>query len=156
METINELILDEAIKLERSVGKIYKMFQSNYAEDAEFWAEMANEEMCHAQVVADLKSFIDLNEETPNDFTSIGLSRLKTNNIQTQKIIDNFNKDQPRAWAFRTAIKLENSSSEDFYRDLVNTKKESKIIQIFQKLNDQDKKHYQRILDYIAEKDIDL
>ena len=156
METKKERILNEAIRFELSMSKLYTLFQTQFKKDSDFWGQLADEEKRHAQIILKFKPFLSLDEDVSDDFTSVGLSTLVMNNIQVQKAIESFTQKSTREDAFRTSIKLENSSSEENYRLLLSSEADSKILSVFQTLNGEDRKHYQRIIDYIIVRNIKI
>jgi len=68
MESILEDIVDEAIKLEISMYKLYTVFLEIYPEDAEFWKQLANEEINHADTIRIIKPFLHLDETMSKKF----------------------------------------------------------------------------------------
>ena len=156
METKEKHILNEAIRFELSMSKLYSLFQTQFKKDSEFWGELADEEKRHAQIILKFKPFLSLAEKLSDNFTSIGFSTFEINNIQVQKAIESFTPKSTREDAFRTSIKLENSSSEENYRLLLSSEADSEILSVFQTLNGEDRKHYQRIIDYIIVRNIKI
>ena len=44
-------IVDESIRLELNVSKLYKIFNQSFKEDAYFWWELSEEEKNHANLI---------------------------------------------------------------------------------------------------------
>ena len=150
METKEENILNEAVKNELRMSKLYSIFQKRFSEDAELWKQLAEEEKAHAQIILKLIPFLSLDDEILEKFTSISFSALKENNFKIQGIINDFENglEKTRQDAFRIAIDLENHSFKENYRSFLNTETDSNVLQVFQTLNGEDKKHYNKIIDY--------
>jgi len=151
-----ERILDEAIKLELSLSRLYLLFKAHHPKDAKFWESMAKEEVGHASQIERFKKTLLENGKSTNEYSDVDLTKIMANNTQTQKLIEDFEEGVSRELAFRTAVKLENSASEEHYRIIFNAETESRLTKVFQSLSLEDKKHYNRLLDYIEKKNIQI
>lgn len=149
-------ILDEAIKLELSLSQLYLLFKAHHPKDKAFWNSMAMEELGHADRLGLLKKSLSEEGKKTEQYTDVDFVKIRANNIQAQRLIDEFDSGVSRELAFRTAVKLENSASEEHYRIVFNSEIESRLTKVFQSLSLEDKKHYNRLLDYIEKKNIQI
>ena len=157
MDTITEKFIDEAIKLEINMYKIYTLFQELFPEDSDFWKKLASEEINHAETIRKIKPFICLDKEMSNKFDSEYMESIQNENEKMQKIIDEFEKDSTRSNAFKIALELENNAIEIHYQTyLVNAKKDSYVANVFKGLTGDDKNHAQRVQNYITKSNINI
>lgn len=155
IENLKIRIIDEAIKLETLLSKLYALFAENNTKDEKFWKIMSEEELSHAQVFMDLKPSIDFDEKLPKEHQLIEIStKLSVNIKQIQDIIKNFDSNYTRERAFQLAIKLENSAGEEFYNDFLNYAQCPSLSNIFKKVNMQDQLHYKKLIEYIGKHNI--
>lgn len=151
-----ERILDEAIRLELSLSRLYLIFKDQHPKDAKFWDSMAKEEQGHASQIEKFKMSLKDHGLESKEYSNVDLTKIMANNTQTQRLIDEFDSGVSRELAFRTAVKLENSASEEHYRIIFDSEIESRLTKVFQGLSLEDKKHYNRLLDYIEKKNIQI
>ncbi len=156
METTLKNILNEAVKLELLMSKLYYLFQQKFPQDSNFWGKLSTEEKEHAQIILKYIPFLEIKIDDLHGFESASLSSLVLNNMQINEVINNFTDNNTREDAFRESIKLENSSSEENYRFLLNSDTDSEIISIFKTLNGEDRKHYKRIVEYVIKEKINI
>ncbi len=150
IEDLNQLI-EEAIKLELNVAKIYLSFHHRFPEDASFWWKMALEEKNHAALLKDWKQHFLYAGMFPRELTGESLEILVNMNSTLKGILRQEKEAPPsRAVAFNLALKLEESAGEVHFQ---NAKKKtghlSEALKLFQSLNDADKKHADRIRSYM-------
>ena len=149
MTTIKEEIIKNAIKFELSMSKLYSCFQEHFTEDAEFWKSLSEEEKSHAQIIMKFKPFLKMDKSVSDEFLSLSKENLQSNIELINSYIKDFNSEIKRIDAFKIAIDLETKSCEEHYRTLLNEETNSDVKRVFQSLNGEDKKHYQKIIDYM-------
>ena len=146
---------DEAIRLELNVGKLYLLFRGAFDEDADFWRQLAIEENNHAQLI---DSCVDLFMQAglfPTEILPASLESLQNANSKLTALLDQFEVKPPsREQAFNMALQTECSAGEIHFQKLMEETADSRIIELFQKLNQDDKDHAQRIRVYMRDKGI--
>ncbi len=151
IEDLNQLI-EEAIKLELNVAKIYLSFYHRFPEDASFWWKIALEEKGHASLLKHLRQHFMDDGMFPIELVGESLEILVNMNSTLKGILRQGNEAPPsRAVAFNFALKLEESAGE-FH--LQNAQKKtghvSEALKLLQSLNDADMKHADRIRSYMS------
>lgn len=147
-DTVLQLIA-EAINLELNVSELYLAFQARYEEDSAFWWELALEEKNHAALLKSGKDIFLTLGEFPQELIAASLESLVEANREIVTILRNLEKENPtREQAFSIAIKIEESAGEMHYQNAMEHKTGSGIMQVFQKLNKDDKEHARRLREY--------
>ncbi|MBN1412051.1 MAG: hypothetical protein JW969_14500 [Spirochaetales bacterium] len=151
METEDRILnlLDEAIRLEMSVSDLYFLYSEIFAEDKKFWWQLCIEEKNHASLLRSVMETRDTLFSTnifPEQMIYDNLDAMKTAIKEIKEKIKQFGNTPPsRDGAFQYALKLEQSAGELHYQKFMTKKSDSRIVAIFQKLNDGDIDHAQRI-----------
>ena len=151
------LILDEFICLELKVAEIYNFFHETFSEDKYFWWGLCQEERNHAALIKSTKDvFVPLGKY-PSVFLSISLNDLRESNKELYNIITKYKKARiSREDAFKIALQLENLKAEKHYQRFMEKKSASKLDELFQKLNSEEKDHAKRLKSYMMENGIDI
>lgn len=140
------LFLEESIKLEINASNIYLLFGKYLHQHKEFWEKLSFEELNHAAL---LKTAIQFNENDilPESFIDLNIiEQLKTTNKIFPELIEKFKNNPTISNAKSIAILIESSVGEIHYQKIMNEDSDNKIIKIFQKLNNDDKNHLERIM----------
>jgi hypothetical protein len=140
-------LIDEAIKLEYNMSKLYGVFSEYLDEDRIFWNRLESEEKNHAALLKTAKEFIDFNR-FPKDLIPIKVKNLIDSNKKVLEAIDSFILNPARENAFRLAVELENSAGENHFQHFMESDSKDKVTEIFQHLNRDDKNHAERITKY--------
>jgi hypothetical protein len=75
-------LIDESIKLELNISKIYMFFCNTFSEDSEFWRKLALEEKNHADIIKNGKGRFLLPGQFPSELLVSSVQTLcKTKNI---------------------------------------------------------------------------
>ena len=151
------LILDEFICLELKVAEIYNFFHETFSEDRDIWWELHIEEKNHAALIKSTKDvFVPLGKFS-SEFLSISLNDLRESNVELFEIIKKYKKTPiSREDAFKIALQLEDLKGEKHYQRFMEKKSASKLDEIFQKLNTEEKDHARRLKSYMMENGIDI
>jgi len=138
-----------SIQLELSVGKIYYKFYEMFPEDSKFWLKISEEENGHAALLTTSLNYLN-DKLFPTDLVINSINEIKKSLKYNEEILSNLIKNGiNRQKAFDIALKLEDSVSEKHYELFMNSLTSNNILKtIFQKLNDEDKHHYNRIMKY--------
>ena len=148
-------LVHEAIQLEFNVAKLYILFRDICSEDSEFWWRLVIEENNHAAL---LRSGIDFFMEAglfPPDILPPVISDLQQANDKVISLLEQYDKNPPsREEAFNIALEIERSAGEIHFQRMMTKKGDSRIVELFQKLNEDDKDHIKRIQAYMKDKGI--
>lgn len=151
-------LIEESIRMELYVAKVYLGFHHRFHEDANFWWKIAIEEENHAALLlSGGKYFLDAGM-FPAELVETSLATLKNLNKELECII-RYEEESPltRSAAFNLAIKLEESAGEIHYQHAMHeTEHPSEAIKLFQGLNEADVNHAERILNYMRRNSIEV
>ena len=149
-------VQNEAVQLEMNARKLYVLFARQFPEDAAFWQQLAIEENNHAELI---RSGVDLFKEAgvpPTDVLAAPMNSLRAANNKLTELIEKYEENAPtRANAFYTALATEQSAGEIHFQHLMTRQADSRIVELFQQLNQDDKQHTARILTYMQDHGID-
>jgi ferritin len=150
-------LIDHAIQLETNVATLYTLFSNAHPEHAEFWSELSQEEKGHAALISNTVARTDL-EELLNDKPILdSLTKLERCNHHIQALIEQFSVEPPSPKdAFTIALELEQSSGEIHYQKFMDLGDDSILDRVFQKLDQEDKAHSERLRAYMKEHDIPI
>ncbi len=147
-----EQLVDESIKVELNVAKLYRVFQNLFPEDAKFWGELASEEDSHANLIEIGKETLLSCDEFPIEILASSVDEVRQVNDKIEALLDKFSHKKPsRKESFEIAISLEESAGEMHFQQAVTSSSDASYIEIFQKLNGDDVGHAKRISDRMKE-----
>ncbi len=146
--------IDEAIKLEMNVSRLYFRFYEFFPQDAAFWWRITMEEKNHAALLKNLKMAIPLVGNPPEELQSMQTDDLKITNDRINSIIASFTENDSRRKAFDIALEIEESAGELHYQTFIDSQSLSEKYKIFQHLNLEDKDHADRIRKYVADNNL--
>jgi len=148
-------IVDESIRLERNVGRLYLLFSHIFDDDESFWWELAIEEENHAALLKSGKICFIQDGLFPREIFDTTLEALLATNLEIEKNLHTFESSPPsRAEAFQLAIHLEISAVESCYQRVVDQACDSVAAKLFKKLNRDNKDHVHRIQQYCNARDL--
>ncbi len=147
MEKTVYKLIDEAIKLEYNMSKLYGVFSEYLDEDRFFWHKLESEEKNHAALLKTSKDFVNF-DRFPKNIVPGNLDILIESNKKVLEAVDKFILNPKRENAFSLAIDLEKSAGEIHFQHFMDSEPQDKITEIFQQLNREDKNHAERILKY--------
>lgn len=148
MDKMISEILNESIKVELNLNKLYSAFSRKFSEDAEFWSQLASEEKDHASLLISGKQLDKVTHNFPVEILSKDLHKVKCTNTIIAKHIEMTDQVTDRKEAGKIALSLEAAISEISFQNFMNKAPEDDISKIFVKLNYFDKDHAKRIQDY--------
>jgi ferritin len=145
-------LAEESINLELNVSKIYSLFHSSFADDANFWWKLVQEEKDHAALIrGGIKEFEPIGE-FPHEILSDNLQDLKETNKKLRSLLKQFKNIPPsRELAFNTALEIEAFAGELHFQNFIEKEASSTIDELFQFLNREDKDHAKRIRSYMKD-----
>lgn len=149
-------LIEEAIKLELNMAKAYLSFQHGFAEDANFWSQIANEERNHAALLKIGEQYFLDAGMFPSELVDTSLeSLINANNELECTFMRGKGTPPSRAFAFNFALKFEESVGEiHFQQAMQKVEHPSEAIKILQSLNEADKDHANRIRNYMRQNGI--
>ena len=151
-------ILDESIQLELSVADLYLSLCHAFAEDKDFWSQLAEEEGNHAALLRSGK-LESLDEgQFPAKILTTNLDALIKVNKEIKELVKQHKQKPPssRASAFEIAIKVEESTGEIDFSCFIEQEADSPALKLFRRLNRDDRDHARRIRNYMREKAIGI
>jgi hypothetical protein len=148
-KTVHKLI-DEAIKLEYNMSKLYGVFSEYIDEDRLFWNRLEAEEKNHAALLRTAKEFIDF-DRFPKKLVPHNIEALTESNKKVLEAIDSFIMNPSRENTFKLALDLEKSAGEIHFQHFMKADPNDKVTEIFQQLNRDDKDHVSRLTSYWKE-----
>ncbi len=142
-------LLEESIRLELNAAALYEAFYRAFPDDSEFWWRLVIEEKNHAALIRSIgEAFMPVGI-LPNGLLSPSLDKIREANTAVIALIARCKTASPsREDAFSMALNLEQSAGEIHFDAYMKTEAPSKIDEIFQGLNRDDKDHAQRIRSY--------
>ncbi len=152
-------MIEESIRIELQVSELYLLFFNCFPLDKGFWWKIALEEKNHAALIRSLGEFPEQLEEFQESLFSSSMIELEKTNSMLRSLIEKFEAEPPdRETAFNTALEIEESAGELHYQGFIEDEKDSdmKIVQIFRKLNREDKDHSVRIRSYMQKNSIQV
>ncbi len=148
--------LDESIQLELNLAKLYTLFNDYFAEDEEFWWDLAMEEQGHASLFQQEKKQPQQKEFFPDNLLAKDLQSLIDTNAKITSLIATYTTTPPsRAEAFRIAHTLEMAAGESHFQQFLDSPTNSYSANIFKQLNQEDRDHATRILEYMRNNNIE-
>lgn len=148
--------LDESIKLELNLARLYTLFNDLFPDDEDFWWQLAMEERGHASLLQQEKKQPQPIEFFPENLLAADLQALIDANQRILELIESFTKNAPsRKEAFKTALDLELAAGEAHFQEFLDTPNPSPAVAIFKQLNQEDRDHAERIRAHMRENDID-
>jgi rubrerythrin len=151
-------ILDESIQLELNVADLYRTFCHAFAEDKDFWSQLAEEEGNHAALLRGGK-LESLDEgHFPANMLTTNLDALIKANNEIKELVKEHKQKPPssRASAFEIAIKVEESTGELDLSCFLAQEADSPASKLFRRVNREDRDHARRIRNYMREKGIGI
>ncbi len=150
-------LAEESINIELNVSEIYSLFHSCFADDANFWWKLVLEEKDHAALIrGGIEEFEPIGE-FPHEILSNSLQDLKETNKKLRSLLKQFRNIPPsRELAFNTALEIEASAGELHFQHFMDKETNSKIDELFQFMNREDKDHAERIRSYMKDNDISV
>ncbi len=147
MENI-EHVINESIKYELDVYKLYTLFSETFVDDSEFWETLANEERNHASILRKSKSFFHKDNKMMNVISVEDINTIKECRNIIKFHTDEFRKNPTQNIAYKIAIKLENSKVEKNYQKFMNKLPDNELAKVFHMLNGEEMDHLKRIQEY--------
>ena len=144
-------LAEEAMKLEYNVSKLYMIFRDAHPEDQDFWWQLVIEEGNHAALIKSGRDYFMPVGAFPEGMFP-AMEEMEKANKQLESLLKKYTADPPsREVAFNVALKTEMSAGELHFQHTMAKPADSKVLELFQKLNQDDKDHAKRIRAYMEE-----
>jgi ferritin len=148
-------LANEAMELEYNISKLYMIFRDSCPEDAEFWWKLVIEESNHAALIKSGRDYFMPEGVFPYEIFP-SMDDLQEANKELRSLLKKYATHPPaREIALNIALKTEMSAGEIHFQRAMTKSTDSEIMQLFQKLNQDDKDHAKRIRVYMKEKGIE-
>jgi hypothetical protein len=155
-EELTQLI-NESIKLEGNVADLYMIFYEAFPEDCAFWYQLHMEEKNHASIIQSARETWLSGRELPVELLPPSLDDLLKLNGKLGSLLEEYKNNPPsREIAFNVALELEESAGEAHFQDSMDQPPTSPLMELFQMLTGDDKKHASRIRTYMRDKGIKM
>jgi ferritin len=147
--------LDESIKLELNLAKLYTLLNDHLTEDEDFWWQLAMEERGHASLLQQEKKQPQPMEFFPDNLLAKDLQSLIDTNEKISALITAYTAVPPsRTEAFQTALDIEMAAGESHFQQFLDSPANTFSSKIFQQLNQEDRDHAERIRAYMKANNI--
>ncbi len=144
-------LAQEAMRLEYNVSKLYMIFRDAYPEDAAFWWQLVIEESNHAALIKSGLDYFMPENLFPEEMLP-AMEDIQEANEGLEAMLKKYAAEPPsREEAFNVALKTEMSAGEIHFQKTMVKSADSKVLAMFQKLNQDDKDHAKRIRAYMKE-----
>ena len=148
-------LIKESINLELNVAELYLVFYNLFSDDAAFWWKMTVEEENHAALLRSGKELYLPRNKFPRNLVHGLLQDLIDKNRELNALIEEYGRNPPsREEAFNIALSIENSAYELHFQKFMDKKPSSRMEEIFQQLNQDDKNHAEKIIMYMKQHNI--
>jgi hypothetical protein len=148
-------LADEAMQLEYNVSKLYMIFRDTFEEDAEFWWQLVIEENNHAALIKSGMDYFNTDDLFPREILPPVIDGLIEASQEIEAMLGEYENNPPsREEAFNIALAIEQSAGEIHFQNAMSKSTDSEMLKLFQKLNQDDKDHCQRIRTYMKQQRI--
>ena len=139
-----EALLDEAIRHELNVSRLYFEFCQAFAEDSDFWWKLSVEEQGHAGLLRVGKTLFGA--EFGREMLPARAEELAESNRKLEEILEQIEHQPPsREDAFRIALEIETSTDALIYEHALQPEEDSAGSGIAQRIARDDLLHEERI-----------
>jgi hypothetical protein len=147
--------LDQASSLETIMADMYTLFEKSFAEDSDFWKQLAYEELNHAALIKSVSRNPAMSEQFTHDAPNDLFQEIVKAKEWATSLFIKFSEVTPdRITAFNTAIEAEKTAGELHFQSIMTKESNSWLIKVLKQLNEYDRDHLKRIEAYVKEKNI--
>ena len=147
-----KLLLEESAQFELDAYEIYSVFMASIQKDADFWEQLANEELDHAALLKKCLPLCSVENEVTGIISVEEIEIIKEARKNIKQFMIEFKNNPSPVTACNMALDIENSIVENSYQKFMDSMPNSDLKQIFQLLNGKEKDHINRINDYFKSK----
>lgn len=154
-EDLAQTFLNEASQLELRAADLYTLFAASFADDHDFWHQLAHEEKDHAEMIRTIMGNPNLSEKFVSTFAPGLLQEIHKINQWLASLYVEFSEEKrDRKTALDTARKIEKSAGEIDYQNFMVQETDSWILKGLQQINKNDRDHLKRIEEYMRQKNL--
>jgi hypothetical protein len=148
MDATIELLFNEAIRMERYVAALYRLFEKLFPEEYTVWENLVAEEENHAAIIRSGRDFFFEEGLFPFEALDRDLQRVRSINALIETTLAAFRRHPPTIGeALLRSLEFESCSVEYYYQHVLQSKPGSNAAALFQELSGQSDSHERRILD---------
>ena len=134
---------------------MYTLFEKSFAEDSDFWKQLAYEELSHAALLKSATSNPEMSKQLVQDASKDLLQEVVKAKEWATSLLIKFSEVKPdRLTAFNTAIEAEKTAGELHFQSIMTKESDSWFIKVLQELNEYDRDHLKRINLYMKDNNI--
>jgi hypothetical protein len=149
--------MNESIKLESNIADLYMLFSEAFPEDCAFWHQLHMEEKNHASIIQSVREAWLSGREPPLELLAPNVDELIELNNKLASLLEEYENNPPsREIAFNLALDLEESPGAVHFQDAMEQPPSSTLMELFQMLTGDDKRHASRIRTYMRNKGIKM
>ena len=142
--------IDESIRLKLNVSDLYRTFEKEFPDDANFWWRLHLEEEIHVVLMQCVREIYKMSEKFLPDIFLSTIENLKNFNNKIALLITEYRTKIPtREATFNIALEIEESIGEINFQRFMENESNVEIVQIFQKLNKDDKDRDAKLYSYM-------
>ena len=150
-------VMNESIKLESHVADLYMIFGEAFPEDCAFWYQLHMEEKNHTSIIQSAREAWLSERQPPLELLAPNVDELIELNNKLAFLLEEYKENPPsRELAFNLAVDLEESAGEAHLQNAMEQPPTSALMELFQMLTGDDKKHAGRIRNYMRDKGIKI
>lgn len=150
-------MLEASIELELQVAKLYLLFYHKLPQDSDFWWNLMLEEQNHAALLRSIKDVFVPRGSIPDNLLAESLDSIVQSCTALQRWHHHYSTSLPtRAQALNLALEIEHSAAELHFQRFMDKTPDSRVEDVFQQLNAEDKDHVQRLIDYMNAHNIEI
>lgn len=144
---------EEAIKLEKNVSELYRLYSYTYSQDSEFWWTLHLEEDDHAGILTALsKSHLPFGR-FPGELLALDMDGLRGTNRKVEIALKTWSETPPpEARAYRFAAEIEESVGELTLQEAVSTQPTSATMRLVQEVIGASRDHAARVKQLIVQR----
>lgn len=148
-------LMNESIKLEFHLADLYLIFSKALPGDCAFWYQLHMEEINHASIIQSAREAWLSGRNPPLEILCPNVEELIELNKKVASLLEQYRENHPsRETAFNLALDLEESPGEAHLQNAMDQPPSSPLMELFQMLNGDGKKHASRIRTYMRDKGI--
>ncbi len=142
-------LIEESIQVELNTAKLYWIFNRSYPEDSSLWWVLSEEEKNHASILrSGLEIFLPAGI-FPEELVCPSLEEIHNANERLVGLIQKYEIAPPaRQETFQIALDIEQAVGEAHFQQFMEKEPVTSVIRIFQRLNQEEKDHAERIRTY--------
>ena len=150
-------LINTSIKLELTVSKLYQLFSEMDTRDKEFWKVLSLEEENHASVLKTAKSIFMISDIFPEELVWNSKEKIEETIKELNLLIDRYSEESStRGERFNMAYNIEMTEPQLNYQVFMDKEVKDCVNTLLKQLNGSNKKHVEKIMEYIKLNKIEI